>query len=153
MPKKNWKRHQKLVSTAFRTKVINLSQIAEIWLAEMAIWPPRQIWGIWKWSQVIPHARKHGVWHQNQVSSLPRRKITKIPILRGMIFWIFWFQCLRGGFLHEIRLVWYDFVEISTKSHHSYMTRFKTRYQRRNLLWTVVFVWRKCGRNLKVCEY
>ena len=84
---KTWNRHQKQVSTAFRTKVINLSQIAEIWLAVMAIWPPRQIWGVWKWSQVIPHARKHGVWHQNQVSSLPRRKITNIPILRGMIFW------------------------------------------------------------------
>jgi len=84
---KTWNRHQKPVSTTCRTKVLNLAQIAEIWLVKMAIWPPGQIWGVWKWSQVIPHARKHGVWHQNQVSSLPRRKITNIPILRGMIFW------------------------------------------------------------------
>ena len=64
----------------------NLAQIAETWVAEMANWPPRQIWGVWKWSQVIPHAKKHGVWHQTQVSSLRRRKITNMPILRGMIF-------------------------------------------------------------------
>ena len=40
---KTWNRHQKQVSTTFRTKVINLSQIDEILLVKMAIWPPGQI--------------------------------------------------------------------------------------------------------------
>ena len=32
----------------------------------------RLIWGFWKWSPVIPHNPKHGVWHQNHVCSMLR---------------------------------------------------------------------------------
>ena len=28
----------------------------------------RSIWGLWEWFQMIPHAKKPGVWHQNHVS-------------------------------------------------------------------------------------
>ena len=28
----------------------------------------RSIWGLWKWFQMIPQAKKPGVWHQNHVS-------------------------------------------------------------------------------------
>ena len=35
---------------------------------------------------MIPHAQKPGVCHQNHVSSLSRRKVTDLAILKGMIF-------------------------------------------------------------------
>ena len=35
---------------------------------------------------MIPHAQKPGVCHQIHVSSLSRRKVTDLAILRGMIF-------------------------------------------------------------------
>ena len=36
----------------------------------------RSIWGSWKLSQMISHAQKHGVWHQNQGSSMLRSWVT-----------------------------------------------------------------------------
>ena len=36
----------------------------------------RSIWGSQKWSQMIPHAPKHWVWHQNQFYSMFRSKVT-----------------------------------------------------------------------------
>ena len=35
----------------------------------------RPIWGFWRCSELIPHTNKHGVWHQNQVSSMARSKV------------------------------------------------------------------------------
>ena len=35
----------------------------------------RPIWGFWRCSELIPHTNKHGVWHQNQVSSTARSKV------------------------------------------------------------------------------
>ena len=36
----------------------------------------RSIWGSWKWSQMIYHGPKHWVWHQKQVCSMFRTKVT-----------------------------------------------------------------------------
>ena len=46
----------------------------------------RSTWGLWKWFQMLSHSPKHVPWHQNDVSSLTRRKVTDLVILRGMIF-------------------------------------------------------------------
>ena len=35
----------------------------------------RSSWGSQKWSHMIPHVKKHEVWHQNQVSSMFRTKL------------------------------------------------------------------------------
>ena len=46
----------------------------------------RSTWGLWKWFQMLSHSPKHVPWHQNDVSSLTRRKVTDLVILRSMIF-------------------------------------------------------------------
>ena len=39
-------------------------------------WAFRSIWGFWKWSQMIPHTQKPGVYKKKQVSSLLRNGVT-----------------------------------------------------------------------------
>ena len=48
----------------------------------------RLIWGFWKWSPVIPHNPKHGVWHQNHVCSMLRSWVipqVRIPLLEVLL--------------------------------------------------------------------
>ena len=59
----------------------------------------RSTWGLWKWFQMLSHSPKHVPWHQNDVSSLTRRKVTHFAILRGMIFRTF---LIRGLKINEI---------------------------------------------------
>ena len=53
----------------------------------------RWVWGFWKWSQMISHGPKHGVRHQNQVSSMFRSKVI-ISLLEVVL-----------GLLHPLHLV------------------------------------------------
>ena len=89
------------------------------------------------------------------IHSLENKDITKLPINLTLIY-LTTFRC-KSFSVWIVRIVstHFDMVHMGSAQsiEYVYMTRFKTRYQRRNLLWTVVFVWRKCGRNLKVCEY
>ena len=39
-------------------------------------WAFRSIWGFWKWSQMIPHTQKPGVYKKKQVSSMFRSGVT-----------------------------------------------------------------------------
>ena len=47
----------------------------------------RWVWGFWKWSQMISHGPKHGVRHQNQVSSMFRSKviISLLEVVLGLL--------------------------------------------------------------------
>ena len=54
---KHTDRHQKQVSSMFRTQVLGLLQ---------PLHPVLVLQGSLKWSQMIPHGQKHGVWHQNK---------------------------------------------------------------------------------------
>ena len=49
----------------------------------------RSIWGFWKWSQMISHTQKHGVRHQNQVSSSITSKVRTLhlEVLLDLHFW------------------------------------------------------------------
>ena len=49
-------------------------------------WPStyQLIWDSWKSSQIIPHALKHSVWHQNQVYSLFRIIDTILLLAEGL---------------------------------------------------------------------
>ena len=47
----------------------------------------RSIWGLWKWSQMIAHAQKHGFGHQNHVSSMLRSwvRISLLEVLLDLL--------------------------------------------------------------------
>ena len=53
--------------------------------------PFRSIWGLWQWSQMIPHTKKHGIWHQNQVSSMFGTLIMKLAFIP--LLWPHWAFC------------------------------------------------------------
>ena len=64
----------------FQTKVISLLEVV------LGLLQPLHtalfltfgyLWGSWIWSQMIPTTQKHLLWHQNQVSSMFRTKVTK----------------------------------------------------------------------------
>ena len=47
----------------------------------------RSIWGLWNWFQMIPHARKHWICHQNHVSSMLRSwvRISHLEVLLDLL--------------------------------------------------------------------
>ena len=72
----------------FGTKFRNLGiySLKWFWTSYIPFLTFRSTWGLWKWFQMLSHSPKHVPWHQNDVSSLTRRKVTDLVILRSMIF-------------------------------------------------------------------
>ena len=76
----------KTKSLAWPEQKLEIPSSKWFWTSYISFLTFRLIWGLWKWFQMIPHAQKPGVCHQNHVSSLSRTKVTDLGVLRGMIF-------------------------------------------------------------------
>ncbi len=85
MPK-NLELDTKTKSLAWPEQKLEIPSSKWFWTSYISFLTFRLIWDLWKWFQMIPHAQKPGVCHQNHVSSLSRRKVTDLAILKGMIF-------------------------------------------------------------------
>ena len=83
---KNLEFDTKTKSLAWPEQKLEIPSSKWFWTSYISFLTFRLIWGLWKWFQMIPHAQKPGVCHQYHVSSLSRRKVTDLAILRGMIF-------------------------------------------------------------------